>query len=184
MNWTSGYRLPTKANETQPYVGQVVINIAANGTVIVNRQPKSSQELLELLKKTLSTYIQTRRLSCAAIKVSNTNTLSMYLIFAARRTSGTLRLQRVNTDQWRLRPLGKYLPAGICLASNLQSQEVRRALPVGPTPDQPAPRALPVYPDQSVGQPSILDEEWMPSAQSVEPSASHRHSPGCEGFFR
>ena len=36
-------RVPTatKANEAQPYVGQVVINITANGTVIVNRQPKS-----------------------------------------------------------------------------------------------------------------------------------------------
>ena len=51
-------RVPTatKANETQPYVGQVVINIAANGTVIVDRQPKSSQELLELLKKLSQLY--------------------------------------------------------------------------------------------------------------------------------
>ena len=51
-------RVPTatKANEAQPYVGQVVINIAANGTVIVNRQPKSSQELLELLKKLSQLY--------------------------------------------------------------------------------------------------------------------------------
>ena len=51
-------RVPTasKANETQPYVGQVVINIAANGTVIVNRQSKSSQELLELLKKLAQLY--------------------------------------------------------------------------------------------------------------------------------
>ena len=51
-------RVPTatKANETQPYVGQVVINIAANGTVIVNRQPKTPQELLELLKKLSQLY--------------------------------------------------------------------------------------------------------------------------------
>jgi len=51
-------RVPTasKANETQPYVGQVVINIKADGTVIVNRQPKSSQELLELLKKLSQLY--------------------------------------------------------------------------------------------------------------------------------
>ena len=51
-------RVPTatKANETQPYVGQVVINIAANGTVIVNRQPKTSKELLELLKKLSQLY--------------------------------------------------------------------------------------------------------------------------------
>src|ERR1700731_355401 len=51
-------RVPTatKANEAQPYVGQVVINIAANGTVIVNRQPKSSSERLELLKKFSKLY--------------------------------------------------------------------------------------------------------------------------------
>jgi biopolymer transport protein ExbD len=46
----------SKANEAQPYVGQVVINIAANGTVIVNRQPKSPQELLDLLKKLSQLY--------------------------------------------------------------------------------------------------------------------------------
>ena len=51
-------RVPTatKANETQPYVGQVVINIAANGTVIVNRQQKTPQELLEQLKKLSQLY--------------------------------------------------------------------------------------------------------------------------------
>jgi biopolymer transport protein ExbD len=51
-------RVPTaaKANEAQPYVGQVVINISADGTVIVNRQPKSPQELLELLKRLSQLY--------------------------------------------------------------------------------------------------------------------------------
>src|ERR1700731_2556520 len=51
-------RVPTatKANETQPYVGQVVINIASNGSVIVNRQQKGPQELLELLKKLSQLY--------------------------------------------------------------------------------------------------------------------------------
>ena len=51
-------RVPTatKANETQPYVGQVVINITADGTVIVNRQQKSLPELLELLKKLSQLY--------------------------------------------------------------------------------------------------------------------------------
>ena len=51
-------RVPTatKANEAQPYVGQVVINIAANGAVIVNRQQKSPQELLDLLKKLSQLY--------------------------------------------------------------------------------------------------------------------------------
>jgi TolA-binding protein len=67
----------------------------------------------------------------------------------------------------RLRPW-QILACGICFGWNLQSQEVRRALPVAPTPDQSAPRALPVYPDQPAAQPSILNEK-MPSAQSVEP---------------
>ena len=51
-------RVPSaaKANETQPYVGQVVINIKADGTIIVNRQPKSLPELLQLLKKLSQLY--------------------------------------------------------------------------------------------------------------------------------
>jgi biopolymer transport protein ExbD len=51
-------RVPSaaKANETQPYVGQVVINIKADGTIIVNRQPKTLPELLELLKKLSQLY--------------------------------------------------------------------------------------------------------------------------------
>src|SRR5205823_1600948 len=79
----------------------------------------------------------------------------------------------------RLRPW-LIITCSIWLASGLQSQEVRRALPVVPIP-QPAPRALPVSPDQPVpraqpvlpdqpasSQPSILNEN-IPSAQSVEP---------------
>jgi biopolymer transport protein ExbD len=51
-------RVPSaaKANETQPYVGQVVINIKADGTIIVNRQPKTPPELLGLLKKLSQLY--------------------------------------------------------------------------------------------------------------------------------
>ncbi len=66
----------------------------------------------------------------------------------------------------RLRPW-QILTCSICFVSNLLSQEVRRALPVTPTPDQSVPRALPVYPDQSAGQPSILDEK-IPSSQKAE----------------
>ncbi|MEA3164806.1 MAG: Outer rane lipoprotein, partial [Verrucomicrobiota bacterium] len=66
----------------------------------------------------------------------------------------------------RLRPW-QLLTCSICFASNLLSQEVRRAIPVAPSP-APVPRAQPVYPDQTTGQPSILDER-MPSAQSLEP---------------
>jgi TolA-binding protein len=74
----------------------------------------------------------------------------------------------------RLRPW-QILTCSICFVSNLQSQEVRRAQPVDPTPEQPAPRALPVVPralpvnpDQTGTQPSILDER-MPSSQAGEP---------------
>jgi biopolymer transport protein ExbD len=51
-------RVPTatKSNETQQYVGQVVINIKTDGSVVVNRQPKSSAELLDLLKKLSQLY--------------------------------------------------------------------------------------------------------------------------------
>src|ERR1700675_2645215 len=51
-------RVPSaaKANETQPYVGQVVINIKADGTIIVNRRPKTLPELLQLLKKLSQLY--------------------------------------------------------------------------------------------------------------------------------
>jgi biopolymer transport protein ExbD len=51
-------RVPTatKSNETQQYVGQVVINIKTDGSVVVNRQPKSSSELLDLLKKLSQLY--------------------------------------------------------------------------------------------------------------------------------
>jgi TolA-binding protein len=66
----------------------------------------------------------------------------------------------------RLRPW-QILTCSICFVSNLQGQEVRRALPVTPTPE-PAPRAQPVFPDQSASQPSILNEN-LPSTQSVAP---------------
>jgi tetratricopeptide (TPR) repeat protein len=66
----------------------------------------------------------------------------------------------------RLRPW-QILTCGLCFVSNLQSQEVRRALPVAPTPE-PAPRAQPVFPDQSVSQPSILNEN-LPPSQSATP---------------
>jgi biopolymer transport protein ExbD len=51
-------RVPSaaKANEAQPYVGQVVINVKADGTIIVNRQPKTLSDLLELLKKLSQLY--------------------------------------------------------------------------------------------------------------------------------
>ena len=44
-------RVPSaaKANEPQPYVGQVVINIRADGTIVVNRQPKTGPQLLQQL---------------------------------------------------------------------------------------------------------------------------------------
>jgi biopolymer transport protein ExbD len=51
-------RVPSaaKANEPQPYVGQVVINVKANGTIVVNRQQKTVPELLDQLKKLAQLY--------------------------------------------------------------------------------------------------------------------------------
>ena len=51
-------RVPSaaKANEPQPYVGQVVINVKANGTIVVNRQQKTVRELLDQLKKLAQLY--------------------------------------------------------------------------------------------------------------------------------
>jgi biopolymer transport protein ExbD len=51
-------RVPSaaKANEPQPYVGQVVINVKANGTIVVNRQQKTVAELLDQLKKLAQLY--------------------------------------------------------------------------------------------------------------------------------
>jgi biopolymer transport protein ExbD len=51
-------RVPSaaKANEPQPYVGQVVINVKANGTIVVNRQQKTVAELLDQLKKLAGLY--------------------------------------------------------------------------------------------------------------------------------
>jgi biopolymer transport protein ExbD len=46
----------TKANEPQPYVGQVVINVKADGSIVVNRQPKTGPELLDQLKKLAQLY--------------------------------------------------------------------------------------------------------------------------------
>src|SRR5260370_2634725 len=87
----------------------------------------------------------------------------------------------------RLRPW-QILTFVICFASELQSQEVRRALPVAPTPEpapralpvtqtpEPAPRALPVHPDQIPRQQSILDEN-IPSSQSAGPRRSTEDTP-------
>jgi biopolymer transport protein ExbD len=51
-------RVPSaaKANEPQPYVGQVVINVKSDGTIVVNRQPKTGTELLDQLKKLSQLY--------------------------------------------------------------------------------------------------------------------------------
>lgn len=46
----------TKANEPQPYVGQVVINVKSDGSIVVNRQPKTGEELLDQLKKLSQLY--------------------------------------------------------------------------------------------------------------------------------
>jgi TolA-binding protein len=71
------------------------------------------------------------------------------------------------------------LPLSIFLASCLQGQEVRRALPINPTPaPAPAPRAQPVHPDQLPAQ-SILDEK-IPSALSAEPRKTPENGPDAK----
>lgn len=40
----------SQAKETQQYVGQVVVNVKADGGIVFNRQPLSSAQLLEKLK--------------------------------------------------------------------------------------------------------------------------------------
>ena len=51
-------RVPSaaKANEPQPYVGQVVINVKSDGAIVVNRQSKTGPELLDQLKKLSQLY--------------------------------------------------------------------------------------------------------------------------------
>ena len=51
-------RVPSaaKANEPQPYVGQVVINVKSDGTIVVNRQAKTGPELLDQLRKLSQLY--------------------------------------------------------------------------------------------------------------------------------
>src|SRR3984893_13260101 len=77
----------------------------------------------------------------------------------------------------RLRPW-QIISFIICFASELQSQEVRRALPIAPTPE-PAPRALPVHPEQIPRQQSILDEN-IPSSQSSDPRRSPETTPDAK----
>ena len=66
----------------------------------------------------------------------------------------------------------------ISLASSLWGQEVRRALPVAPTP-LPAPRAIPVHPDQVPGSPSILNEK-IPLPQTPEIRRTFDNSPDAK----
>jgi len=65
-----------------------------------------------------------------------------------------------------------------CLVSGLAAQEVRRAFPVTPTP-APAPRALPVHPDQVRGSQSILNEN-IPASQAQEPRRNLENNPDAK----
>lgn len=46
----------SQAKESQPYVGQVVVNVKADGTIVFNRKALSGQELLEKLQKLSELY--------------------------------------------------------------------------------------------------------------------------------
>ena len=41
----------TEGKETDAYVGQVVVNVKLDGTIVFNRKPISSEDLLDKLKK-------------------------------------------------------------------------------------------------------------------------------------
>lgn len=51
-------KIPTarKATEPQPFVGQVVVNVRADGTIVFNRKPISAQELREKLDQLSKLY--------------------------------------------------------------------------------------------------------------------------------
>jgi biopolymer transport protein ExbD len=51
-------KIPTASNskETNPYVGQVVVNVKTDGSIVFNRQPISGQELVAKLKELAKLY--------------------------------------------------------------------------------------------------------------------------------
>jgi biopolymer transport protein ExbD len=51
-------KIPTasKAKETQAYVGQVVVNVRADGTIVFNRKPLSAEELENKLNQLAKLY--------------------------------------------------------------------------------------------------------------------------------
>jgi biopolymer transport protein ExbD len=51
-------KIPTASNsrETDPYVGQVVVNVKADGSIVFNRQPISDEELVAKLKELAKLY--------------------------------------------------------------------------------------------------------------------------------
>src|SRR5215471_9703393 len=65
---------------------------------------------------------------------------------------------------------------GLCLVPALDGQEVRRALPVTPATPAPAPRAIPIHPDQLPGSQSILNEK-IPLQEMQEPRKAPENSP-------
>jgi biopolymer transport protein ExbD len=46
----------SKAKESQPYVGQVVVNVKQDGSIVFNRQPLTSDQLQEKLLKLSALY--------------------------------------------------------------------------------------------------------------------------------
>lgn len=46
----------SKAKEAQPYVGQVVVNVKADGSIVFNRKPISSGELQQKLEQLSKLY--------------------------------------------------------------------------------------------------------------------------------
>jgi biopolymer transport protein ExbD len=51
-------KIPSAKNskDTDPYVGQVVVNVRADGTIVFNREPISGPDLVEKLKELAKLY--------------------------------------------------------------------------------------------------------------------------------
>jgi biopolymer transport protein ExbD len=51
-------KIPTASNskETDPYVGQVVVNVKTDGSIVFNRRPISGEELVAKLKELAKLY--------------------------------------------------------------------------------------------------------------------------------
>ena len=183
-------KIPSASNakETQDYVNQVVVNVRTDGTIVLNRKPLTSDELLAKLQALAKLYpdqavilrgdqidpIQIHR-GCAGSLPAGEH-LECRLCHGPVKQAGTLRMVS-------LRRISVYFSgaAFLLLAAGGAAQEVRRAQPV-----DSEPRTAPAVPFDSFDSPSptpaprtkpptIIDEtgpRTAPSPQAAHVSAS------------